>query len=200
MQHQELYTMPDPSSDLLQQYDKLSSFEQILLQFQSIVYEPAHSTLIVNCLRKLDIRSPRGNRPTAANLNHYFSKFQEVGLLTAEKQCSPGFVEQLSRMAVQEGTFATYAKVIRKEAPVSYYYGKWTTRCWRAMREMRIGIYTQDFDLIDDALEFLSGQCRDILFPLPPTVQVTTVPFDPSWFRSLAPSFQFFLLDNVFRF
>jgi len=192
--------MPDPSHELLQQYDKLSPFEQTLLQFQSIVYEPAHTTLIVNCLRRLDIRSPRGNRPTAANLNHYFSKFQETGLLTEERQCAPTIVEKLSRIAVAEENFATYAKVIRKEAPVSYYYGKWTTRCWRAMREMRIGIYTQDFNLIDDALEFLSGQCRDILSPLPPTVQVTTSPFDPTWFKSLAPSFQFFLLDSIFRY
>ncbi len=192
--------MPDPSSELLQHYDKLTPFEQTLLQFQSIVYEPAHTTLIVNCLRKLDIRSPRGNRPTAANLNHYFSKFQEVGLLTDERQCSPLLVEKLSRISVENGTFQTYAKVIRKEAPVSYYYGKWTTRCWRAMREIRIGIYTQNFDVIDDALEFLSGQCRDILSPLPPTVQVTTSPFDPVWFRSLAPSFQFFLLDTILRY
>jgi SNF2 family DNA or RNA helicase len=192
--------MPDPSSELLQHYNKLTSFEQTLLQFQSIVYEPAHTTLIVNCLRKLDIRSPRGNRPTAANLNHYFTKFQEVGLLTDERQCPPRLVEKLSRISVENGSFATYAKVIRKEAPVSYYYGKWTTRCWRAMREMRIGIYTQDFDVIDDALEFLSGQCRDILSPLPPTVQVTTGPFDPIWFRSLAPSFQFFLLDKILRY
>ena len=192
--------MQDPSHELLQQYEKLSPFEQTLLQFQSIVYEPAHTTLIVNCLRKLDIRSPRSNRPTAANLNHYFGKFQEAGLLTKERQCPHVLVEKLSRIAVQEGNFATYAKVIRKEAPVSYYYGKWTTRCWRAMREMRIGIYTQDFALIDDALEFLSGQCRDILSPLPPTVQVITSPFDPVWFRSLAPSFQFFLLDSIFRY
>ncbi len=192
--------MPDPSSELLQHYNKLSSFEQTLLQFQSIVYEPAHTTLIVNCLRKLDIRSPRGNRPTAANLNHYFAKFQEVGLLTDERQCPPALVEKLSRIAVEEGTFPTYAKVIRKEAPVSYYYGKWTTRCWRAMREIRIGIYTQNFDIIDDALEFISGQCRDILSPLPPTVQITTNPFDPVWFRSLAPSFQFFLLDTILRY
>jgi SNF2 family DNA or RNA helicase len=192
--------MSDPSNDLLQHYNKLTPFEQTLLQFQSIVYEPAHSTLIVNCLRKLDIRSPRGNRPTAANLNHYFSKFQETGLLTKEKQCAPLIVEKLSRIAVEEGSFAEYAKVVRKEAPVSYYYGKWTTRCWRAMREMRIGIYTQDFDLIDDALEFLGGQCRDILSPLPPTVQVTTRPFDPVWFRSIPPSFQFFLLDSIAKY
>ena len=68
------------------------------------------------------------------------------------------------------------------------------------MREMRIGIYTQDFDLIDDALEFLTGQCRDILSPLPPTVQVTTRPFDPVWFRSIPPSFQFFLLDSIAKY
>lgn len=192
--------MSDPSNELLQHYEKLSPFEQILLQFQSIVYEPAHTTLIVNCLRKLDIRSPRGNRPTAANLNHYFGKFQELGLLTSDRQCSPFLVEKLSRLSVAEDSFAKYAKVIRKEAPVSYYYGKWTTRCWRAMREMRIGIYTQDFDVIDDALEFLSGQCHEILSPLPPTVEVTTNPFDPKWFRSLAPSFQFFLLDTILRY
>ncbi len=192
--------MPASSDELLEQYDKLSSFEQTLLQFQSIVYEPAHSTLIVNCLRKLDIRSPRGNRPTAANLNHYFSKFQEAELLTKEKQCSPFIVEKLSRLAVANGNFKKYAKIIRKEAPVSYYYGKWTTRCWRAMREMRIGIYTQNFELIDDALEFLSGQCRDILSPLPPTVQVTTRPFDPGWFSSIPPSFQFFLLDHICKY
>ena len=192
--------MSDPSSELLHHYDKLTPFEQTLLQFQSIVYEPAHTTLIVNCLRKLDIRSPRGNRPTAANLNHYFAKFQEVGLITQERQCSPHLVEKLSRISVENGSFAVYAKVIRKEAPVSYYFGKWTTRCWRAMREVRIGIYTQDFDVIDDALEFLKGQCREILSPLPPTVQVTTNPFDPTWFRSLAPSFQFFLLDTILRY
>ncbi|MBU0961373.1 MAG: ATP-dependent helicase, partial [Proteobacteria bacterium] len=191
--------MPDSIDKLLQQYDKLTPFEQTLLQFLSVIYEPAHNTLIVNCLRDLDIRSPRGNRPTAANLNHYFSKFRQIGLLTDNHQCPPDLVETLSRMAVQNGQFDVFAKVIRDEAPVSYYYGKWTTRCWRAMRELRIGIYTQDFDLIDSALEFLSGQCRDILSPLPPTVQVATTPFDPIWFRSLAPSFQFFLLDTIFR-
>ncbi len=192
--------MLDPNHELLQQYHKLSSFEQTLLQFQSIVYEPAHATLIVNCLRKLDIRSPRGNKPTAANLNHYFGKFQEAGLLTKERQCAPILVEVLSRIAVENNVFTAYANAIRKEAPVSYYYGKWTTRCWRAMREMRIGIYTQNFDLIDDALEFLSGQCREIISPLPPSLLVTTSPFDPVWFRSLAPSFQFFLLENIFSY
>ncbi len=184
--------------DLLQHYRKLSPFEQTLLQFLSVVYEPAHTTLIVNCLRKLELRGPRGNRPTAANLSHYFQKFQKLGLITNNQQCAPEIVEILSKYSVAEKTFAPFADVIRKEAPVSYYYGKWTTRCWRAMRELRIGIYTQQFDIIDDATEFISLQCREIVSAVPPSVQISTNPFDPDWFRSLPISFQFYLFNNVF--
>ncbi len=184
-------------TDLPEQYNKLSPFERTLLQFLSVVYEPAHTTLIVNCLRKLEMRGPRGNRPTAANLTHYFQKFQKLGLITNNQQCVPKFVEILSKSAVAEETFTTFADVIRKEAPVSYYYGKWTTRCWRAMRELRIGIYTQNFEIIDDATDFIALQCREIVSSVPPAVQVSTNPFDPEWFRNLPTSFQFYLFNNV---
>ncbi|MEE4240555.1 MAG: DEAD/DEAH box helicase [Desulfopila sp.] len=187
-------------AELLQKIPKLSQFEQTFLQFLSVLYEPAHSTLIVNCLKKLDLRGPRGNKPTIANLNHYITKLQKLGLLNDNQQCAEEIVEVLSKISVQNGTFPTFAGVIQEEAPVSYYYGKWSTRCWRAMRELRIGIYTQQFDLIDEATEFLEQQCNELATPLPPTVQVTTHPFSPEWFRSLPVSFQFYLLDNVFRF
>ena len=185
---------------LLEQYNKLSPFEQALTQFISIVYEPAHSTLIVNCLRKLELKNPRGNRPTVANLNHYLSKFEQLGIITKDRQCSPEIVENLSKIAVKEGVFKLYAEVIQNEAPVSYYYGKWTTRCWRAMREMRIGVYTQQFGLIDDAQEFLENQCKDLVSALPPTVQIMTQPFDADWFRTLPSSFQFYLLSHVLQY
>lgn len=187
-------------NDLLRQYENLSQFEQTLLQFLSVVYEPANISLIINCLNKLELRSSRGNRPSATNLNHYLAKFQQLNLLTTERQCAPEIVEILSKISVAEGTFPLYAEVIRAEAPVSYYYGKWTTRCWRAMRELRIGIYTQKFELIDDAAEFIETQCREIVSALPPTVQVTASPFDIDWFKNLPISFQFYLLENVLRY
>lgn len=185
---------------LLENYQKLSPFEQALLQFLSIVYEPAHSTLIVNCLRKMDLKNPRGNKPTAANLSHYFSKFEQLGLLTKDRQCVEEIVEVLSKIAVKEGTFAIYAKAVQDEAPVSYYYGKWTTRCWRGMREMRIGIYTQQFELIDDASEFLESQCVELMADPPPTVRVLTQPFQAEWFRNVPTSFQFYLISNVLQY
>lgn len=191
--------MPE-QNQLLVQFEKLSSFEQQLLKFLSVVYEPAHTTLIVNCLRKLELKNARGSRPTSANLNHYFNKFEELGLINKERQCLPEIVEILSKRCLKEDLFDLYAETIRQEAPVSYYYGKWSTRCWRALREMRIGIYTQDFDLIDEASEFLSTQCKEIVPTEPPTVRVTAYPFDKDWFEALPASFQFYLLSTVLQY
>jgi SNF2 family DNA or RNA helicase len=185
---------------LLEQYQKLSPFEQALLQLLSIVYEPAHSTLIVNCLRKLDLKNPRGNKPTAANLSHYFTKFEQLGFLTKDRQCVDEIVEVLSKIAVKEQTFNIFAKTIQDEAPVSYYYGKWTIRCWRGIREMRIGVYTQQFDLIEDAANFIENQCSGLITEPPPTVRILTRPFDVEWFRTLPTSFQFYLLNNVLQY
>ncbi len=185
---------------LLEQYNKLTPFEQALLQLLSIIYEPAHSTLVVNCLRRLDLKNPRGNKPTAANLVHYFTKFEQLGLLTKDRQCVDEIVEILSKIAVKEQTFNIFAKTIQDEAPVSYYYGKWTIRCWRGMREMRIGVYTQQFDLIDDASDFIESQCSELLTEPPPTVRIMTRPFDVEWFRTLPTSFQFYLLSKVLQY
>ncbi len=187
-------------SELLQKYTALNTFEQTFLQFLSVLYEPAHTTLIVNCMRKLDLRGPRASKPTIANLNHYLIKLQKLGLVTKKQQCAAEIIGTLSKIAIKENTFPVFAKTIQAEAPVSYYYGKWSTRCWRAMREIRIGIYLQQFDLIDEASDFLEQQCSEIAPTPPPTVQVTTQPFSPEWFRTLPPSFQFYLLDNVFRY
>lgn len=188
------------TSTLLQQYEKLTSFEKTLLQFLSIIYEPAHTSLIVNCLRKLDLRNPRGNKPTGANLTHYFSKFEKLGLITADRQCAEPIVETLSKLAVKEGTFRAYAEIIQEEAQVSYYYGKWTTRCWRAIREMRIGIYTQQFEIIDDATEFIENQCHDLIAGPPAAVRIMTEPFDREWFHTLPSSFQFYLFNAVLEY
>ncbi|MBT8347265.1 MAG: DEAD/DEAH box helicase, partial [Desulfofustis sp.] len=188
--------MPDVENRL-QKFDRLGHFEQALLQILSIIYEPAHTTLILNCLKRLELKGPRSNRPTTPLVNHYVVKLEEAGFLNDNRQCHLEIVETIARKAVQSGTFERFAAAVQKEAPASYYYGKWSTRCWRAIRELRIGIYTQDFEIIDQALRFLDSQCVDLPISLPPVVQIITKPFDPQWFRALPPSFQFFLLNHI---
>ena len=183
--------------DRLQEFDQLGLFEQNLLQLLSIIYEPAHTTLILNCLKRLELKGPRANRPTTPLVNHYVARLKDAGLLNDNRQCHPDIVEIIARKAVQTGHFGRFAAAVQKEAPASYYYGKWATRCWRAIRELRIGIYTQDFDSIDQALRFLDSQCEELPISLPPVVQVITRPFDPQWFGALPLSFQFFLLHHI---
>ncbi len=191
--------MPDLTA-VKGKYRKLSSFEKQLLQFLSVLYEPAHTNLVSCCLKKLGIKGPRGTPLTAAHINHYLTKLQSSGFLTDSRQCIPEIVEILSRKAVARNRFSSFAEVIRKEAPASYYYGKWSTRCYRAMREMRIGIYNQDFATIDNAMGFISAQCTEIVGEIPPPVHISTSPFNRSWFRTLPASFQFFLLNQILGF
>ena len=188
--------MPDVENRL-QKFDRLGQFEQTLLQILSIIYEPAHTTLVLNCLKRLELKGPRSNRPTTPLVNHYISKLEDAGLLNNSRQCHPEIVETIARTAVESGSFERFAAAVQKEAPASYYYGKWSTRCWRAIRELRIGIYTQDFEIIDQALNFLDSQCEDLPISLPPVVQIVTTPFDSQWFGALPPSFQFFLLNHI---
>ena len=185
------------NNEPLEQYQKLTQFEQALLQFLSVVYEPPQPTLIVNCLRKLEMKNSRGLLPSPQNIVHYFNKFEQLGLLTSDKRCSPELVEIFSKIAVSEGSFARYAHVIRAEAPVSFYYGKWTSRCWRALREIRIGIYLQDYTVIHESLDFLESQCKEFRLDSPPIIQVIACPFDRSWMTNLPLSFQFYLLHSA---
>ena len=89
----------------LKKIDRLSSFEQNLLQVLSIIYEPAPTTLILNCLKRLDLKGPRSNRPTTPLVNHYVTKLEESGFLNGNRQCHPDLVETLARKAVQSGIF-----------------------------------------------------------------------------------------------
>lgn len=188
-------------STLMIQFNEISVFEQAILTLLAIAYEPAHTSVLVHCLKQLGLKNPRGNQPTNTNVSHYLTKLQQAEFLDDELMCSPAIAEILCKRAVDKGHFLQWAEIVQAEAPVSYFYGKWTTRCWRAMREVRIGIYTQQFDIIDDASEFLTNsQCTELLGPLPVTVRVLCHPFDIYWFRSLPPSFQFYLLADVLQY
>ncbi|MDR0476857.1 MAG: ATP-dependent helicase, partial [Desulfobulbaceae bacterium] len=186
-----------PASFPLEQYRRLSGFEQILLHFLAIFYEPANPTLIAACLLKLDLRNNRGNRPTTANIQHYIQKFMQSGLLSEERRCCPELIETLVKISVADGRFARYAKTIRAEAPLIGGLGKWLTRCWRAARDLRIGIYSADFDVIEECEKFLASQCQEFSLDPPVLTQVVAAPFDQVWLESQPLSYRFYLLGET---
>ncbi|MCI5160285.1 MAG: hypothetical protein D3906_18050, partial [Candidatus Electrothrix sp. AUS1_2] len=102
----------------------------------------------------------------------------------------------MTRQAVKEGRFTDLAALIEQNAPVSYLYGKWVTRCQRALRQFRIGLYSGDFDKVDEAVIFLEQHGREHIGPEPPAVRIIARHFDAAWFGGLPGFQQFFLLNH----
>ncbi|MDR2550598.1 MAG: DEAD/DEAH box helicase [Desulfobulbus sp.] len=184
----------------LQAITALPAAEQLLLQFVSIVYEPVSAGFLGRCLVGLDPSLFGDRRPTNEEIGEMVVRLRNKGFLNAKNQCPPVLAELLTRQATSQKRFARLASLIEKSAPVDYMHGKWPTRCWRALRQFRIGLYGQNFDKLDEALEFLERECHRYLDIEPPAVLVAARAFDPDWFAALPGSLQFFLLDQVIRY
>lgn len=192
--------VPDQTNGQLPPVHTLPPFEQFLLQFISIIYEPVSVTFLGNCLVGTDIPIPEVHRLTSNELESTINQLREQNFLNELNQCPPHLAEQLTRQAVAEGRFTDLAALIEKKAPVSYLYGKWATRCQRALRQFRIGMYSDDFDKIDEAVTFLEKHGREHTGPEPPAVRIVARNFDAAWFGALPGSQQFFLLNTIIHY
>ena len=185
---------------LLQAVTALPAAEQLLLQFISIVYEPVSACFLGRCLVGSDLSLFEGSHPSSEEIGEMVARLRNKGFLNAKNQCQPVLAELLTRQTIAQKRFARLASLIEKSAPADYMHGKWPTRCWRALRQFRIGLYSQNFDKLDEALGFLERKCCRYLAIESPAVFVTAQAFDPDWFAALPGSLQFFLLDQVIRY
>lgn len=181
-------------------FTSLPPFERALLQLISIIYEPVSVTFLLHCLARAESLVPAITKPTKEELQATIIRLRQQKMLDEQNRCPQPFVEYLTRKTVEDGYFTSLASLVEREAPVSYMYGKWSTRCWRAMRQFRIGIYSRDFDKIDESLLFLEENCLERLGGKSPSVLVAAEAFDAEWFGDLPGSMQFFLLDHILRY
>ncbi|HDK43788.1 MAG TPA: ATP-dependent helicase, partial [Desulfobacteraceae bacterium] len=181
-------------------YDTLAPFERHLLQLISVIYEPVSVSFLFNCLTRADAPFPDEPRPSKDEFRLIISRLHAAGLLIDGNRCPAHLAERLTRKAVENGLFSELAEFVEREASVSYMYGKLATRCWRAMRQFRIGVYSGDFDKIDQALAFINEQCAELAGKEPPVVLVAARDFDAKWFGGLPRSMQFFLLNQICRY
>jgi len=178
----------------------LPPFDLSLLYLVSIIYEPVSVPFLHNCMNKAEAKSIFPHRSTRDELQEAITRLRKKKLLDEKNRIRQPLVEFVTREAVDTGVFAQLVPLVEKEAPVSYMYGKWATRCWRAMRQFRIGLYSRDFDKIDESKRFLTEHCRKRLDQKEPAVIVAAEAFEASWFGSLPGSLQFYLLEQILRY
>ncbi len=192
--------MSDIEQDQLETISSLPPLEQFLLQLISVIYEPVSTSFLLKCLSKLNKELPNAHRPGRSELESIIKKLRELDLLSPLNQCQPLLAEQLTRQAITEERFTAFATLIEQEAPVSFMYGKWSTRCQRALRQFRVGVYTGDYDKVDEAATFLEEQCGEYIGTAPPAIRIVAPSFEGKWFRVLPPSLQFYLLERILRY
>ena len=171
----------------------LPPFEQFLLRFIAVIYEPISTAILRTWLEGMALPFPL---PVEEEFQSIIEYLQKEGLLNQSNQCPPLLAGQLCQQAVDREEFAALAAVIEKKAPVSYTSGKRATRCHRALRQFRIGMYSNDFERMEEAAAFIKGQCG----AMSPAVAVVAEHFDPLGLRALPCSLQFYLLSEIIRY
>ncbi|MBU0908939.1 MAG: hypothetical protein KJ717_05175, partial [Proteobacteria bacterium] len=185
---------------LLSKYEALAPEEQKLLQFISIVFEPAGAATTISCFREFtgrhdDESLPGEERSQSAALR----KLQEQGLATWRCQCNPLIVEIISRKALSAGNFARMARIIARNLPVQgQAYDALQQKGQRHLREMRIGLYLNDFDHFNDHL-LRYYDCPETSEQHSPLVEIVNNPFEAQWFSTLPPHLQLHGLHEISR-
>lgn len=184
---------------LITAYQQLPDLGQELLQLLSIVYVPISKQLLEACFKQYCDQRDRDQRGAAKPAGNAFIKklMQQLcrhNLALTKKQsvlCHPLISEIATRDAVRAGRFEAMVQIVETRQPVGQSPWHLGIRFYQhdneLLREIRLGIYRQDLDFIEQQLEFCA---QHIFGPVQMNLSlavdlICNNPFDPDWTRTL---------------
>ncbi|NEQ99276.1 MAG: hypothetical protein F6K30_21635, partial [Cyanothece sp. SIO2G6] len=184
---------------LLNSYQQLSATRQRVLQLFAIAYTPVARSKVLECLHHAGIVDDDGNRLNSSRLKKHIDSLLSLGLVLQQQlnispQCRSQIAEIVTRIAVVEGQFGEMAEAIQSVIPISQLNDKNFPRRFETnehfLREFRIALYRDRFDLIEELLEeyyknsYLSRHLEKLAMK-DIVLLVFNNPFDPEWFARL---------------
>ncbi|MEB3227432.1 MAG: DEAD/DEAH box helicase, partial [Synechocystis sp.] len=178
------------------QYAALPPLGKEIIRFLAIAYAPVTQTFLVDCLREIssDLKLPL-HPPLDTQFKAMLSQLREADLVKKAKQgrlvCHESLRDIPCREAVKSGRYGQLADLVNKHEPIRT-VGYSDRRNFYSedqfIREVRIGIYRQDWDFIDQQFQdyyYFSSKPR-LSFP---ALLVKTInnPFDSEWLSRLDP-------------
>ena len=180
---------------LLNLFASISLREQLIVFLSAIIYGPVQKADLECCLAKTADYPTSADDITAESLSNSLRRLQNLNLLNWKLQCNPLIVELISQKAVRAGCHQELAAIVRQELPVDEEQGKKSIRC---LRDVRIGLYNNDFDLFNRSL-YQYYQCPDVPESAAPLATIFNNPFEPKWFSTLPPYLQLHGLREIFQ-
>ncbi len=193
--HQQKQDTQHSVKKLLDFFASISPREQKIVFLAAIFFAPARKTDFEHCLAKTDQYQNDADDQAGETLSNSFRRLQNLNLLDWRLQCNPQIVEIVSRKAVQLGCHQQLATVVRQEMPIEDEQQQKSIRC---LRDVRIGLYNNDFDLFNRSL-FKYYQCPDIPESAAPLAAIFNNPFDAQWFSTLPVYLQLHGLREIFQ-
>lgn len=192
-------SLPQKTAHLLSLYESLSPAEQSILQLISVVYEPTTSEVIHACSVKLLEEQFENPEMQTTGIFACLRKLRERSLINWCYQCNPLIVEIISRKSVESKTFAKIADIIQKILPLQGdSYKSLQQKSTRHLREMRIGLYSRNFDYFNSHL-FKYNDCPEASEQHSPLVDIFNNPFEETWFKTLPAHLQLHGLQEICR-
>ena len=95
--------------------------------------------------------------------------------------------------------FQLMARIVQEHTAPGYWFGSsgGTNYCHRLMRNLRIGIYTQDLSLVRRSHDQLHASCEDSYGHPDPVIRICNNPFDADWFSTLPKELQKHILPSM---
>jgi superfamily II DNA or RNA helicase len=194
--------LTETTTNLAQQRDQLAAIyralpplKQELVQLFSVVYEPVSRTTFMSCCSVAGIRDPDGKSFVNKTLKPHLDKLLAEELLVQESgrglQCHRLLTEIATREAVRSGRFPAMVKAVETKIPIYRPSWKHAPRHFQNreqfLREVRIGIYNQDLDFINQQFaDYQRYAYRLEAITLEDVAhQVFNNPFDKEWFRTV---------------
>lgn len=186
--------------DLVSAAGALPENEYLLLQLVAVLYEPVSTHFLCKLYLSLDHFLLGEYRPRFDEVSGMLARLRHEGFLSASNQCTAELAEILLRASIEQKRFSRLAAYVEQSAPMDYQHGRWPMRCWRAVRQFRIGLYSQDFDRIDQGMTFLEhAECSTVFFGVSPILRILTCAFSADWFSALSTPIQFYILDYTVK-
>ncbi|EAZ88692.1 DEAD/DEAH box helicase [Crocosphaera chwakensis] len=179
---------------LINLYHQETAFHQPIIQLLSIIYEPMTRTPLRACVQAMEIQDKEGKfyhtKTLKASLDHLLKNNLLIENDEKKLVVNPLIIEIVTRETLIENTFEPLASIIEQKIPIRQ-------RSWgepirqfdnelQLIREIRLGLYRQDFDFISEQIEAYESQSYNKDIHLETIIEsILDNPFDPIWFRRL---------------
>jgi superfamily II DNA or RNA helicase len=176
---------------LLENYHRLTTERQVLMNLLSVYYGYCSLTVIAKCLYDLGIKDNNDKQLKSVDVTPYLQSLVASGLAEQHPKqlsyrCTRLLAELITRQLVSDNDFEHYVAIIEKHAPISLNYYRYSA-IDDCLRDVRIHFHRRDYAKVNECVQI--GK-RNLQMPdhLDITLSWVLNPLDITWFTAQHPS------------